>query len=181
MLKGDLKISKRMALGLTCLISLFTMADYVSTRSGDGIIIEKEVMSVGSVVFRMDSKDPKEIYGGTWELITGDAILAFGNGSNLTGQIEGTNIKTVPLQEHTHTGSTTSNGAHSHTFSRPRGDKSWGNGGGNTWWGGNNYSHSTNTAGNHTHTLTIDETGVENATIDVSGAKIKMNVWQRIN
>lgn len=69
-------------------------------------------MTVGSVVLRMDDVNPATIYGGTWELIQGDADLRLGNGSNLSGNIEGiTNDPSVPLVKHTHTAT---QAAHSH-------------------------------------------------------------------
>lgn len=180
MLKGDIKISKKSALFLTLILSVFATANYMSEIKTNNVKVYAEEMNVGSVVFRMDDMNPKDIYGGTWELITGDASVSFGDGSNQSGLIEGTNIKPVPLPRHSHTGKTSTDGAHTHTFTRPRGDKSWGNGGGNTWWGSNNTNHTTNTSGNHSHTLTINETGVDNPTIDVSGAKIKLNIWKRV-
>ena len=41
----------------------------------------KTLFPVGSVVMRMDAVNPATLYGGTWQLITGDATITFGNGA----------------------------------------------------------------------------------------------------
>ena len=46
--------------------------------------------------------NPTEVYGGTWELITGDATLKFGDGTEQNLNINGSNEKTVSLPEHSH-------------------------------------------------------------------------------
>lgn len=157
------------------------MANYVSDVKTGNVESYSEEMTVGSVVFRMDDINPTNIYGGTWELITGDATVSFGDGTPQTGLVEGNNNQPVPLKKHSHTGQTSSAGAHNHTFTHPSGDRNWNNGGGNTWWGSNSVTQSTSTTGNHVHNLTINNEGVDNPTIDVSGAQIKLNVWKKIS
>lgn len=198
-MKGDIKISKNSALILAGALSLFAMADFVSlvdTESAGGIIIEKETMDVGSVVLRMDEKNPSTIYGGTWELITGDATLTFGDGSRQSGNPIGNNTPLVPIVEHSHSMEhdhplvLTSSDSHNHTFTIS-----------NDGTGGNNLSYPAATEGtktgtrtgstntdSHNHNVDLPNyvgntglTGVSNATIDVRGSRIAINVWKRIS
>jgi hypothetical protein len=109
----NININKKLGVALLTACGLFAMAEHHSTFSGDTpVISQSETMTVGSVVLRMDDVNPATIYGGTWELIQGDADLRLGNGSNLSGNIEGiTNDPSVPLVKHTHTAT---QAAHSH-------------------------------------------------------------------
>ena len=51
---------------------------------------------------------------------------------------------------------TSNNGDHTHTFTRPRGDQTYSNGSGNTWWGNTNGITVTSSSnGAHTHTVDI--------------------------
>lgn len=140
---------------------------------------------VGSVVLRMDTINPATLYGGTWQLITGDATLTFGNGTAQSGIASGNNNPSVPLQQHSH-------GTIHNLYARAVGDHSH-NGvplrtrvevGGNT---GTLYSvyhdGATSPAGGHGHdidgSVTVNAAGTANPTIDVRGARIAINVWQR--
>lgn len=107
-MKGDfvLKINKKIGLAILGSMSLFAMADFVSlidAKSAGGIIVEKETMTVGSVVFRMDDVNPADIYGGTWQLLDEDATVIFGNGAKQSGVAIGENNPLVPLVAHSHT------------------------------------------------------------------------------
>lgn len=180
---NDLKIGKKSLIGIVSLLSLFTFAKFVTvvdTESAGGIVIAKETLIPGSVIVRIDDKNPADLYGGTWTLIRGDANLGFGDGSKLSGAIEGINDPLVPLVKHRHVGTMASAGSHSHTFSRARGDENYNSGGSNSWWGSNSVTVTTSSSGAHSHTLDIDESGVANATLDVRGARIKLNFWKRI-
>lgn len=148
-----------------------------------------ESMPVGSVSLRMDSKNPSTIYGGTWQLITGDASLRLGSGSDVSSAaILGNNTPVVPVPQHSHTTShslkTASAGAHTHTSSTYTG------GGSNTTTmynggGSNRGTWTSSSSGNHTHTITgavtVNSTGTANAKLDVRGAYVVVNVWKRIS
>lgn len=145
----------------------------------------KTLFPVGSVVLRMDATNPSTIYGGTWQLITGDATLTFGNGSAQTGNASGNNNPSVPLPQHGHS-------AWHNLYARAVGDHVHGGVplrtrvevGGST---GTLYSvyhdGSTSPAGGHGHNIdggvSISTEGTPNATIDVRGARIAINVWRR--
>lgn len=98
---------------LLLIMTLSAGAVFAQYTSKGGVIVEGateeeikaailETMPVGSVTFRMDSVNPTTIYGGTWELMTGDAVLKFGDGSAQTGIVSGNNTKNVPLPQHSH-------------------------------------------------------------------------------
>lgn len=154
-------------------------------------------MTVGSVVLRMDDTNPADIYGGTWELITGDASLTFGNGSNQAGIISGDNDPTVPLIEHSHTMNhdhpsvNTNTDTHSHTLTlKGRAGSQWTvNRGAN--WGMDDASPGSATAttagDSHYHSVNLPNytgntgnAGQSNAKLDVRGARIAINVWKRV-
>ena len=147
--------------------------------------IGKTLFPVGSVVLRMDAVNPATLYGGTWQLITGDATITFGNGAAQSGKANGNNNPSVPLPRHGHS-------AGHNLYARAVGDHVHGGVparirveiGGST---GTLYSvyqdGSTSPAGGHSHNIdggvSISTEGTPNATIDVRGARIAINVWQR--
>lgn len=198
-MNGDIKISKKSALVLAAALSLFATADFVAftnAKSAGGFNVEKEIMTVGSIVLRIDNINPSDIYGGTWELITGDASLGFGNGSSYSGISDGVNNDPiVPLPYHDHSinhdhpsVSTTSNGAHSHEYYRSN-FANTNNGRASLSNDGPDQKYNTNTTGNHTHSVNIPNfvgtsggkgtTTDENPTLNVRGARILVNVWKR--
>lgn len=141
---------------------------------------------VGSVVFRMDNVNPTSIYGGTWSLITGDATITFGNGAAQTGAVSGNNVVSVPLPNHSHTTthnlSTATAGNHNHPIKTGRDRMSIDDVGGN-WFRDNSQTNYTEYAGDHTHQIigvvSVQASGTEGASINVSGARIAINVWRR--
>lgn len=147
--------------------------------------IGKTLFPVGSVVMRMDAVNPATLYGGTWQLITGDATITFGNGAAQTGNASGNNNPGVPLPQHnhwtSHNLSARAVGDHTHggVPARVRVEV-----GGKT---GTLYSvyddGSTSPAGGHGHIIdggiSVGDAGSANPTIDVRGARIAINVWRR--
>lgn len=203
-MKGDIRISKKSALFIAGVISFFAMADYVSVISSNNVEYisdtKEEVMTVGSVVLRMDTVNPADIYGGTWQLITSDASLSFGDGTAQNGTPYGSNTPVVPLVQHSHTinhdhpSVSTNTNSHSHglgnTTSQQGTWAKWNNGNGSygvhSSGGYANKSLSTNSS-SHSHTVNLPNftgnsgnAGVANATLDVRGQRIDINVWQRI-
>lgn len=200
-MSGDIhfKISKKSIGLITAVLGAFTYANYVSlvdVKNAGGIVIEKETMNVGSVVLRMDNMNPADIYGGTWQLIEDDATLAFGDGSNLSGVAIGDNDPQVPLVEHSHDRGTmeiygqvsapgygdtsvgyslTGNGAFAPYGGKTVLDKIDGGANQGSIYRAVDFRASRNWTGN------TSVEGVKNATLDVRGKRIKINVWQRIN
>ena len=140
---------------------------------------------VGSVVMRMDAVNPATLYGGTWQLITGDATITFGNGSAQSGNAIGNNNPSVPLPQHDHkaghnlSARVVDDHVHGGVPARIRVEV-----GGST---GTLYSvyndGSTSPAGRHGHIIDgsvgISNKGTPNPTIDVRGARIAINIWRR--
>lgn len=158
-----------------------------------GVSLEETLSTlfpVGSVVLRMDATNPSTLYGGTWSLITGDASLSFGDGSQQSGTPYGNNTPAVPVPRHSHSASFKGNAlpAHGHSLRRARAYDASGshlNYNKNTGHGGNdNASVVSNTinaasAGTPTGSVTVNASGTSNVTLDVRGARIAINVWQR--
>ena len=103
----DIEINKKngiilsLIIGASAFIGHLNLDFKVNAYAASNVEIT-DTTPIGTVVLRMDDVNPSTIYGGTWELITGDATLKFGDGSVLSGNVEGTNIKNVPLPEHSH-------------------------------------------------------------------------------
>lgn len=148
--------------------------------------IKDALFPVGTVVFRMDNKNPATLYGGTWGLITGDATITFGNGAAQTGGITGSNDVAVPLPAHshetTHNLGTTTNGNHNHAIRTGSQRMSIDDVRGN-WFRDTNLLNYTEYAGDHNHVITggvsVQSAGTANATVNVRGARIAINVWRR--
>ena len=121
---------------------------------------------VGDLYITTNSQNPSERFGGTWQL--------YGQGRTLVGYDEtdvdfntiGKTGGSKKMQNHIHTGTIANAGSHSHifggntnslaggsTYARPRGYTS----------GVLETTYDTNTAGDHTHTLTINATGEGNS------------------
>lgn len=134
---------------------------------------------IGSYYWSNDSTSPATLFGGTWEALpAGYTLIAQGSGSDSFGSFTYTagqkygerkhQLTTDELPEHSHTGTTSTNGAHKHGT-----------------WGENNSQpptygfydvqknhmglsggidndnplYSTSTDGDHNHTFTTDNTG----------------------
>ena len=146
----------------------------------------KTLFPVGSVVMRMDAVNPATLYGGTWQLITGDATITFGNGAAQTGRATGSNDVDVPLPAHTHGTThnlgTTTNGNHNHAIRTGYQRMSIHDINGN-WFRDTNMLNYTEYAGDHNHGITggvsVQSAGTANATVNVRGARIAINVWCR--
>lgn len=191
------KINKKIGLAILGGMSLFAMADFVTlidAKSAGGITIEKETMTVGSVVFRMDDVNPSTIYGGTWELLKGDATIALGDGTVQSGVSSGDNDPQVPLVEHSHTRGTMeiSGRVLNYTSNKSKAEGSSPNGafygtgsiqydGGGSSSGNHQYPDNIYFQASRNWTGSTSVEGVSNATLNVRGERLTVNVWQRIN
>ena len=158
---------------------------------------------VGSYYMSSNSTSPAVLFGGTWTQITNRFIFAAGSGYsvNSTGGSATKSLSTDNLPSHshscgaagnhTHTGTTSRGGEHSHTMyaaypgkvnAGARGICDTGDG---TIQG---FTGTTSSAGGHTHTLTTNTTGNHNHTIGNTGSGTAFNtispyitayVWRR--
>lgn len=214
-MNGDInvKINKKVGLLILGATSLFAMADFVSLIDNEhnSYIIEEpmsehdkeqlllEIQPVGSVVFRMDNINPTDIYGGTWNLITGDAALSFGDGNNQNGNIIGDNEEDIVLPSHSHSRGNMeiSGGYGSHyggKYYAPYADNDWSGSFRPLRTTGNQMSTTIQITGNGTTSgsgfyfeaskswtgRTSDE-GISNPKMNIRDARIDINVWKRIN
>lgn len=124
---------------------------------------------VGSYYWSNDSTSPATLFGGTWEALPpGYTLIAQGSGSDSFGSFTYTAgqkygerkhpLTTEELASHGHSGSTSTNGDHSHTVTTFNG---FGKINGNSYDGYciGSTDRTTSTAGNHQHSLNIDNTG----------------------
>lgn len=176
----NVKINNKIVLALTALFGLVTMAGYVEKSV---LLNNEEMVTVGSVVLMASDRNPSEIYGGTWELMTGDAALGLGDGSNLSGTIIGSNEMLVPIPAHTHnfTGKALPTHSHNLTMYTSNGTN---NSGEEAFSKHADYSSGTVTTTSSptgTPTGTISTTGTSNVKMNVRGARMKINVWKRVD
>lgn len=215
-MNGDinLKINKKVGLLFIAVIGVYSMADFVTIidkKDNGGFIVYEgisdrdkemilsEVHPVGSVVFRMDTVNPSNIYGGTWELITGDASVSFGDGSVQSGNIIGDNEEVVVLPAHSHSRGTMEieggYGAHfGGKYYGPYADYDWSGafkpyrargthmnygvqyeGNGSTSGSGIRFKASEGWTGS----TSIE--GTNNPKMNIRDARIELNVWKRTN
>lgn len=158
-------------------------SEYTSSVTSDnGIIVSEDTTPIGTIAMWGHTTPPEKwielngqstaaypklaaIYGGTVPDLRGQFIRAWDNGKGIDNGRALLTTQSDDNKSHDHevtinatnlgTKTTSSAGAHTHTFTRPRGDKSWGNGSGNTWWGTNNTTTTTSSSGAHTHTVVI--------------------------
>jgi hypothetical protein len=102
------------------------------------------------------------------------------NGTTL-GSVSGSNTKTISQANLPNinfpTATTSTNGDHSHSFTRPNGDQTYNNGSGNTWWGGSwGSTNYTSTNGAHAHTVTVSSGGSGTA-LDITPQSLSVNTF----
>ena len=146
----------------------------------------KKVYPVGSIYMSTVSTNPATLFGfGTWEAMpAGRVLLAQGQsewGTNYTAGSKGgeaTHQLTVgELPSHNHSGSTNTTGEHTHTFVVT--NEEFGNDSNKPTVGYNNAGiYTTSSAGNHSHTLTINNTGNNQSHNNIQ-PYIAIFIWKR--
>ena len=174
----------------------------ISKYSSKDIDVLKKIMHVGYIHFSTVNINPAELFGfGTWEAMpAGRVLLAQGQsewGTNYTAGSKGgeaTHQLTVgEMPSHNHTGNTSTTGNHTHNvtiYEYFEGGNGWGLGtykNGHYWQGarfqgGCNVQKDTNNwvqqTGNHSHTLTIGNTGNGQA-FNVTQPYLAVYIWKR--
>lgn len=138
----------------------------ITTENQDSPQVDMNtIYPVGSIYMSVNNVNPNTLFGGTWERIQDRFLLAAGNtyGAGTTGGESSHTLGLNEIPSHNHTGSTNSTGGHRHTFTG--------------WWttkgdGSTTYAcvartqqndpseyGSFSTAGEHSHTVTINNTG----------------------
>lgn len=166
--------------------------------TGKLVLNSQEVVlyPIGSCYLTMASHNPATLFGGTWNLITGDASLSFGDGTAQDGVASGSNDPAVPLLlhshtiNHTHSQATTTTDTHKHNVLFESDAREQGVLPGATIMGGGQYQtidstgHTENDSHNHTlnvpsHSGNSGVAGASNVTQNVRGSRISVNVWER--
>lgn len=137
---------------------------------------------VGHVIITTNPDNPNTYgYRGTWELIHPDNTLRATSNKSATndlGKYGGySNTPVVPLPAHTHTGNT--NVAGNHTHRQRQGYSTAPGAYAERAQYALNYGASTEAAGNHSHSLHINSSGVSNPTIDTRGTYFAVLMWHR--
>ncbi len=136
------------------------------------------IYPVGSIYMSMNKTNPAELFGGTWQQITGSFLFPYTNSRQTGGehfiQLTKDNLPehthdlprhTHDIAPHTHTATVSMAGAHTHTFDKNKGAAS-----GTARYvpedaGGIPTASSgtvkTSSAGGHTHTVKIDSTNTQ--------------------
>lgn len=146
-----------------------------------GLRCSKWIPPIGFVWKSYSSTSPAEIYDGTsWSRIKDRAIMAAGNTFSLgaTGGSREVTLTTAQIPGHSHNGSTSSDGAHTHTASTGA-------------IGGDSYYLSkeenvvktktitTSYAGEHTHTVTVGSSG-GGQSFSILNPYSTVFMWERI-
>lgn len=115
---------------------------------------------VGALYWSSVNTNPSTLFGGTWAQVKDKFILAAGDtySAGNTGGEANHVLTTSEMPSHGHSGSTSTNGDHSHTVTTFNG---FGKINGNNYDGYciGSTDRTTSTAGNHQHSLNIDNTG----------------------
>lgn len=137
----------------------------ITTNSINSQAITSAVYPVGSIYLSINSTNPSTLFGGQWEQLKDRFLLGSGDTyqSGSTGGEASHTLSSNEMPSHTHTASTNNTGGHRHTFKG--------------WWttkgdGSATYAcvartqqsdpaeyGSFATAGAHSHTVTVNNTG----------------------
>ena len=147
---------------------------------------------VGYIYMSTNSANPGTLFPGTtWEAYAqGRVLIGAGTGTDSrsekktftagsTGGEYNHQLTVGELATHNHSATSNNTGAHTHTFARAKGDSDYSNGIHNSWWGPqNNATNTTNTAGNHTHSISVNNAGGNEAHLNMQ-PYITCYIWQR--
>jgi microcystin-dependent protein len=156
------------------------------------------IYPVGSIYLSVNSVSPASLFGGTWEPVSGQFLLASGNGYTAgdTGGEAAHTLTASEMPSHQHNGTTDSGGSHSHSYGSGKyvhlttdGDTGADTYSGNISGSGyklprskdsENYSHGSSTVsgGSHTHSFTTEYAG-GGAAHNNMPPYLVVNVWKR--
>ena len=160
------------------------------------LLLNNDVYPVGSVYMtrlRPADFNPNNVFGGSWRIIgSADSSSGYGyderflyvmNRDHQSWEAGSTNYGTttdasdVPLQAHTHTGTTSTNGAHTHTYGAWKPKRA---ADGQKWPTADNAGdYTTSSNGDHNHTFTTDTAGSGNGSHSHIVHHIGVFVWER--
>lgn len=169
-----------------------TYGKKINKLDADGLL--DLIYPVGSIYMSMNATNPETLFGGKWEAIAqGRCLIGAGTGTDSrkesktfaagdTGGEYNHQLTVGELASHSHTGSTNSAGAHSHTTKIGYNSAS-GSGYGKYMPPDSrvqrNDNLASNSAGNHSHTVSINNTGGNTPHNNIQ-PYISCHIWKRI-
>lgn len=159
----------------------------VDSISGITEKILQVIYPIGSVYISVQPNNPESLYGfGTWQKIEDTFLLASGTTYPIdtTGGEANHTLSINEIPSHSHEAYTDSGGAHTHKIGTDR-DASYDTGGGcwsvhNASSGADYMNGATSSAGNHSHTVTVSNTG-NGYSHNNMPPYITVYVWKRIS
>lgn len=145
------------------------------------------IYPIGSIYMSVSNTNPSTLFGGTWEQIKDKFLLACGdtytNGS--TGGEATHTLTTNEIPSHSHTASTNSTGGHRHTFkgwwtTKGDGSATYACVARTTQSGDSAEYGSFATAGEHSHTVTVNNTGDGQAHNNMP-PYLAVYIWKRVS
>lgn len=143
------------------------------------------VYPIGAIYISVNPANPSTLFGGTWQQIKDRFLLSAGdkyNGGDTGGEVSH-KLTVSELPSHTHTASVSSNGSHNHKIGTDK-DAVYTTSG-NCWSVHNSSSGAsyingyTNFSGDHTHTVTLSNTG-NNSAHNNMPPYVAVYMWERI-
>jgi hypothetical protein len=192
--EGYWRVSTPGSVGIATSAEIDAGTDDVKYVTPEGLESSKynnpiDAYPVGACYLTMATHNPSTLFGGVWSLITGNASLNLGDGTAQNGNIVGDDVVAVPLTSHSHTrGTQDIRGQWDQPISGGGGTPNGASGA--VYLGNGNNAVRFATSSNATEkriyfqaqrnwTGASSVEGVVSPTLDVSGAKITINVWKR--
>lgn len=144
------------------------------------------IYPVGSIYMSVNSTSPADLFGGTWEAMpAGRVLLAQGTSEwgveYKAGSIGGEHehqLSVGELPSHNHVATCSTDGNHSHILNAYA--NATGGGGKGYWFDRSGSLDSTQNAGNHSHTISISNTG-NNKAHNIIQPYFAIFIWKRIS
>ena len=166
----------------------------ISKYSSKDIDVLKKIMHVGYIHFSTVNINPAELFGfGTWEAMpAGRVLLAQGKVETenythnfVAGETGGEFVHQLTVGElpsHNHSASSNTTGEHSHTYYYPNqgGDVGGSNNDTPGWTKKYKSIMNVSNAGNHSHSITINNTGNNQAHNNLQ-PYVSCYIWKRVN
>ena len=138
------------------------------------------IYPVGSVYISFAETNPEELFGGEWTALE-DTFLLGASSKYPTDSVGGSDlIKAENLPSHTHTATCEETGAHVHRYTSQT-LYSKNNSGGQSSSASNSWSsYNTESAGDHTHAITVDDTNQQRGEVYLP-PYISVHMWRRVS
>ncbi|MDT8865869.1 hypothetical protein [Vibrio fluvialis] len=165
-----------------------TRRDFVENLITQALAVhDNNLFPVGHSLVTVNPANPTTYgYPGTWELEDGDVSLVSTNTEAELGLVSGENNPVVPVPQHSHGASFKGNAlpAHEHSTDTPSNTAlnsrgGWSNGGATGSSGSQIAKTVPVSAGTPSGTVTVNNSGTANATLDVRGKHKKVYIWTR--